>query len=177
MIAYLEGTVIQRSSDSVVLKVGGVGYQVFTVGLEVLLGDEAVFYIYDHVREDRRELYGFVSTEVLKLFEALIGISGVGTKLAQKILSAHSADNLTKKISQGDIEFLTGISGVGKKTAQKIVLEMKGVLALEDETPQDTETLEALMSLGYSRADCTGILSQLSGETVEERVKEALRLL
>ncbi len=169
---------MSESDGSIVLKVEGVGYRVFTVGFSIVVNEKLSLHIYDHIREDRRDLYGFADLEVLRLFEALIGISGVGTKLAQKIFAAHSSDELSARITQGDVEFLTGISGVGKKTAQKIVLELKGVLALEEVyQKEDTETLDALVSLGYSRVDGMEVIQELQSDTVEEKIMEALKLL
>ena len=161
----------------VILRIGDIGYKVFIAGFTALSDQVHALYIYDLVREDRRELYGFEDQSMLELFEKLIDISGVGPKLAVKILAAGSAEKLKGVISGGDIEFLTSISGVGKKTAQKIILELKGVLAELEGSVHDTDTLEALMSLGYSRKDCNEIIPHLKAESPEDRIREALKLL
>lgn len=177
MIAYLEGRVMEAGVGSIILFVSGVGYRVFTVGFNALSDEDLSLFIYDHIREDRRELYGFKEAGVLHLFERLIDISGVGTKLAQKILSVATHEEISKKILEGDITFLTSISGVGTKTAQKIVLELKGVLVEEGDNLGDQETVEALMSLGYQRGDAVLLAKDLVGDSVEDRVREALKKL
>lgn len=178
MIAYLEGDVIHAEDAWLVLKVGGIGYKVFPVGFRALKGEELALHIFDFIREDRRELYGFEHIGLLELFERLIDISGVGPRLAQKILASGDVESLQKNIIAGDIGFLTSISGVGKKTAQKIILELKGVLvAIETGQPADQDTLDALISLGYKRSDVADVVAHLSAETPEGRIREALRLL
>ncbi len=178
MIAYLEGVVRFVEQDGAVVVAGGVGYKVNFVGVHAEDGESVALFIYQHIREDRNELYGFSSRSYQRLFLELIDISGVGTKLAQKILNAGTEQVVAQRIAGGDIDFLTGISGVGKKTAQKIVLELKGVLV--DESPatsQDSDTLEALLSLGYSKQDCQSIMAELPEGTPEARLKYALKLL
>jgi len=178
MIAYLEGQVIQSGDGWAVLKVGGVGYKVFPMGFSALTGSEIAVNIYDYIREDRRELYAFETPELMSLFEKLINISGVGPRLAQKILASGDYEAMQRYIMQGDLAFFTSISGVGKKTAQKIILELKGALVSEKEEDQiDSDTLDALMSLGYQRRDVQEIVSQLTTDTPEGRIREALQLL
>ncbi|MFH1631806.1 MAG: Holliday junction branch migration protein RuvA [bacterium] len=177
MIAYLNGIVRSATPGKLILLVGGVGYEVYSVGFDAIVEDALELYIHDYVREDRRELYGFTDTGMKELFEKLIDISGVGTKLAQKILSVGSRDEIADRILKGDLGFLTSISGVGTKTAQKIILELKGVLVQEEDQIEDTDTLEALMSLGYSRKDCVHIIREVTGDTVEDRIRAALKML
>ena len=99
-------------------------------------------------------------------------------KLAQKILRAGNFEMMQKKLLDGDIEGLTAIAGVGKKTAQKIILELKGVLVSEEPvSPQDNDTLEALLMLGYSQKEGLFALKQLTKNSPEERIKEALKYL
>ena len=176
MIGYLEGSVKSANQQRLILLTSGVGYEIFIVGFDAQLGERLELYIYDHVREDRRELFGFKSEGIKQLFERLIDVSGVGTRLAQKILNSGKHEEIIERIIAGDLDYLTTIPGVGKKTGQKIILELKGVLVSGD-TVADGDTLEALMSLGYSRQDCLPVLKQITGETIEERVRSALRLL
>lgn len=178
MIAYLEGEVIYTEDGHAVVKAGHIGYAVYLVGMNVLTGDQVTLHIYDHIREDRRELYGFLNRDLMMLFQKLIDISGVGPKLAQKILASGDASQMQSSILSGDIGFFTSISGVGKKTAQKIILELQGVLVSTDEqTIEDTDTLDALISLGYQKKDLTDILPHLTSERSEDRIREALRML
>ncbi len=177
MIGFLSGKVIFSGGNWIILRVGDVGYRVYSVGFTAHLDQDLELFIHDHVREDRRELYGFQEIKLLELFEKLIEISGVGTKLAQKILAAAGSEEIAQKILIGDLSFLTSISGVGTKTAQKIILEMKGVLVEEDNGLADEEVVGALMSLGYSRADSLEVLKQVSAEDTETRIRQALNLL
>lgn len=181
MIAYLEGKVLKTQGEGVVVFTSGVGYEVFVVDHFPQPGDDIALYIFDYIREDRRELYGFAHEGAKAVFEKLIDISGVGPKLAGKILSAVPYETLVNGILAGDLVMLTNISGVGKKTAQKIILELKGVLVEQEAdgaTVQiDTEVMDALVSLGYKERDCRDVLEALTGETVEDRIREALRQL
>ncbi|MFA6130987.1 MAG: Holliday junction branch migration protein RuvA [Patescibacteria group bacterium] len=177
MIAYLTGTIFSRTEESVVLLVSGIGYDIHMLS-DIAVGDLADFYIYDWIREDRHELYGFETIEEKKMFEQLLTISGVGAKMAQKLMRAGSPDRLFEALQKQDLDFFQSIPGIGKKMAQKILLELKGVLVSgEAVSEEDTETLEALIHLGYARKDCKEILSSLHGENQEERIREALKLL
>ncbi len=179
MIGYLEGEVIARRPDWLILKVGGVGYKVYSVGFDGQIGQSLAIYTFDLVREDRRELYGFASLEALELFETMIEVNGVGPKLAAKILSNAAHDSVIEKILAGDVDFLTGIPGVGKKTAQKIILELKGVLVTESDEPNsvDEEAIDALVGLGYARRDVADVLRDVVAESTEDRIRAALKQL
>lgn len=179
MIAYITGTVAFLETDAAIILTGGVGYRVYLVGALPELNSTVELFIHQHIREDRNDLFGFPSRDYLKLFLKMIDISGVGTKMAQKIMNAGGESQVTQRLIAGDIDFLTSISGVGKKTAQKIVLEMKGVLVDPESgaNDEDSDTMDALMSLGYTKQDCQEILPHLKGTTPEARIKEALKLL
>ncbi len=180
MIAYLEGVIVEYETEAVILNVGGVGYKIFSTRLSALPGETIKLYISEVIREDRHDLYGFTSKEERQLFVLLTNVQGVGPKIGQKILSATSVDNLRKYIQAGDLSFFTSISGVGKKTAQKIILDLKGVLVGDDaggEKLVRDDVTDALENLGYSREDIAGIIPHVTGETSEERVKSALRLM
>lgn len=178
MLAFVEGILTDHEEDSVIVNVGGLGYRIFTTRVTAEVGDKVKFYISEVIREDRYDLFGFLSKDEKELFLLLTNVQGVGPKIGQKILAAASADHLRKHIQQGDLSFFTGISGVGKKTAQKIILDLKGVL-VNDEQGEDLadEVADALESLGYSRDDIRGILPHVTGDRVEDRVKSALRLM
>lgn len=180
MIAYLDGTITGLESDGVLLEVGGVGYRVFVARQKSEVGDRIRFWISEIIREDKHDLYGFSDRSDQALFEQFMGVSGVGPKLAQKILAAGSAEDIIRHIHTDDVAFFNAISGVGKKTAQKIILDLKGVLVLEDKTGAgsvQSDVSDALESLGYSKADISGIAKDIAGETTESRVKSALKLL
>ena len=125
MIAYLQGQIVARDEQSVVLVVNDVGYQVYLSErvLQAIPPEqrEQTFFIYQHIREDANVLYGFQSWQERKLFMALLGVSGVGPKAAMTVLSAHLAAEIVNLIYRGDAAALS----VGKKTAEKIVVELK----------------------------------------------------
>ncbi|GBR76236.1 Holliday junction helicase RuvA [Candidatus Termititenax persephonae] len=125
MIAYLQGQIAARDEQSVVLVVGGVGYQVYLSERDLRAippeRREQTFFIYQHVREDANVLYGFPSWQERKIFLALLSVSGIGPKMALTILAAHPAAEIVNIIYRGDT---AGLS-IGKKTAEKVVVELK----------------------------------------------------
>lgn len=180
MIAFLEGMIAGHELDGVLVSVNGVGYRVFCARETAEIGEAVKFWITEIIREDRHDLYGFLRREEQALFEQLMSVSGVGPKLAQKILASGSTEHLVARIQAGDVDMLTSIGGVGKKTAQKIILDLKGVLVSAEgggKSEESTELTDALESLGYSKADMAQIVNDVRGETTEERVKSALKLL
>ena len=182
MIGSLRGAVIEKSLTLALLEVGGIGYKIF-LSPTVLSGlrneGETFLYIHDHIREDARDLYGFLTLSDLELFQRLINISGIGPKAAANILSLGS-EVVRNSIMKGDVTMLSSAPGVGKKTAQKIILELKGQLVEEASMPSgDVEIIEALQSLGYSSHDAREVIKHLPGhlKDVSEKVREALRYL
>jgi Holliday junction DNA helicase RuvA len=167
VIAHLRGRLLEKHPNRVIVDVQGVGYDVH-VPLSTFYelgepGAEIALRIHTHVREDALLLYGFVTTLELQVFERLIGVSGIGPKLALAVLSGLEPNELVTAIRQGDVARLTGIPGIGKKTAERIGLELKDKMAslIPAETPATTETaaietlrgdvLSALTNLGYHR--------------------------
>lgn len=183
MIGSLRGTVVEVHASFFLLEVNGVGYRVrsaASVLSSLCVGAERFVYIHDHVREDARDLFGFLSWSEQELFERLLSVSGVGPKVALTILSAGSVDAVRRAIMQGDLAMLTSVPGVGKKTAQKIVLDLKGQLVEEDGMVEgDGEVIDALVSLGYQTQTAREALRAVSVEIVEvsARVREALKHL
>lgn len=183
MIGSLRGKVLEVHATSLLVEAQGVGFVVKAASpvLSSLHAGEGCFlYIHDHVREDARDLYGFLSWSELEFFERLLGISGVGPKVALTILSAGSLDTVRRAVLQGDLATLTSVPGVGKKTAQKIILELKGQLVEEEGmSTGDAEVVDALVSLGYTAHAAREALKSVSKEVadVSLRVREALKLL
>ncbi len=183
MIASLRGMVLDITPTSVLIEAGGVGYRAFATS--ATLGglrkrEEAFLFTYDLVREDARDLYGFLSQDELRLFERLIAVSGVGPKAALAVLSMGSADSLKRIIMAGDLTALTSAPGIGKKIAQKILLELKGQIVEEgDAFGPDREVIDALVSLGYSATQAKEALKGVSRDVtdVSDRVRESLRRL
>lgn len=183
MIRSLRGRVIEKDIAWVLFEVAGVGYQVYVPSsvLSNIAWDEDTFlYIHDHPREDNHDLFGFTSATDLRFFEQLLGISGVGPKVAMTIMSIGAVETVRRAIMSGDLTTLTSVSGVGKKTAQKIILELKGQLVdTDDASDVDHDVIEGLKALGYSAVQARDALKHVPLETTAtgERIRQALRIL
>ncbi|KKU12042.1 MAG: Holliday junction ATP-dependent DNA helicase RuvA [Parcubacteria group bacterium GW2011_GWC2_45_7] len=182
MISYLHGQVKLKNKDNLVVVIDNIGYEVFVPApaLEKInLEEEQEFFTHEYLRENARELYGFLSHNELLLFRELIKVSGVGPRMALNVLSL-GADRVREAISKGDAGLLASISGVGKKTSQKIVLELKGILSesLDINSQSTEEAIDVLKRLGYSQREASAALQHLSAaETTEEKIKAALKIL
>jgi len=187
MIGSLRGNITHKSATGILLDVGGVGYRVITP-LGVLselppVGSEAFLYIYTHVREDAIHLYGFSSEGEKKVFTTLLGISGIGPKVALSIVSGIPYEEFLSAVEAEDITRLTRIPGLGKKTAQRLVLELRGKLPREGIAAADSEfedALSALINLGYKKVDAAGAieLARKDGHSdIESVLREALKRL
>ena len=193
MFYYLKGKLVHVEQNLAVIDVGGVGYACHTSLTSLShaqVGDEVTFYTYLHIREDLMDLYGFYDTEELSCFKMLIGVSGIGPKVALAILSVVSPSQLALAIVGADEKPLLAASGVGKKMAQRILLELKDKVAKEqaDLVHKGTismpdaantaigEAVAALTVLGYSNSEIDSVLNTMdvSGMSVEEIVKKAL---
>jgi Holliday junction DNA helicase RuvA len=188
MIASLKGKLESLGSDFAVINVGGIGLQVYipTSTLSTLgsVGGDVKLYTHLHLREDNATVYGFVSTEELELFKALINVSGLGPKMALAMLSAMDIEQLTMAIATGNAELLTGIPGIGKKMANRLVLELKDKIGaglitapVTELAQENADVLAALTSLGYSASEATRALASLPRDqelSLEEKVKLAL---
>ncbi len=181
MIASLRGKILEKGPNWLLMEVGGIGYRL-KAAPAVITGvhqdRETFLYTYHHVREDAEELFGFLSMADLDLFESLLGISGVGPKVAMTIMSVGSADQVKRAIMSGDLATMTSVPGVGKKTAQKIILELKGQLVeMDGSSGEDSDVLDALVGLGYSTQQAKDVLKHVKSEDPGERIKEALKFL
>ncbi|MEX0748917.1 MAG: Holliday junction branch migration protein RuvA [Candidatus Saccharimonadales bacterium] len=184
MIATLSGVVTEKIGQQLVVETGGVGYGVAVArsDLEALpTGQEIRFYIYEVVREDAHDLYGFSEFLGRELFEQLLSVSGVGPKVALAILSIANIDQVQRAISTGDVAFLQSASGVGKRGAERIAVELRNKVIASGYHPSGSETasadaaLEALESLGYSRQAAMTALAKIPTDlSDEERIKRAL---
>lgn len=197
MIAILRGTLAYKSSDHVIIDVGGVGYRLF-IPLSTFYSlpekGEVSLFTHTHVREDALLLYGFLSQEEKDLFGILISISGIGPKLAVNILSHIPAKDLKRAIAAGDIKRLSSLPGIGKKTAERLVLELKDKVGPVDNLPDAddamtsnlpagdlvNDVISALVNLGYKENQARKVLEamELAPElTMEEALKGALKVL
>lgn len=196
MYDYFKGTLAFLRTDAAVVECGGVGYRLAVSAsthakLSPLLGREATLFAYLAVREDAMELYGFSDETERALFIHLLSVSGVGPKAALSVLSTLPADRLAVCVAAGDAKAIASAPGVGLKTAQKIILELTDKLAKEfasgeplpDGVPSDgaddaSDAVNALVVLGYSRAQALGALKGLdSALPLEIRIREALKKL
>ncbi|KKR86488.1 MAG: Holliday junction ATP-dependent DNA helicase RuvA [Candidatus Uhrbacteria bacterium GW2011_GWF2_41_16] len=179
MLCFLSGTLLHHGIGYVIVLVHGVGYKVFLPeDAAHELSGEVTLYTHEVIRDDQRELFGFLSLPALELFWKLINVSGVGPRSAQKIVFARPVEEVKTNIMGGNLAFLMDIPGIGKKTAQKIILELKGVLAEEPSVSLfDQDALQALLGLGYTRRQAEEALSTVQGDTTEARVRLALKCL
>jgi Holliday junction DNA helicase RuvA len=197
MIAFLRGRILDKQPNLLIVDVQGVGYLVH-VPLSTFYeagerGTEAALHIHTHVREEALQLYGFLTVLEQQLFERLIGISGIGPKLAIAVLSGIEPRDLIAAVQQGNLARLTGIPGVGRKTAERIVLELKDRLAKiavppgGEPEPASTgerlrdDLLSALQNLGYHRPLAEKAIdasrSSTGAPSFEQALKAALREL
>ncbi|MFH0824266.1 MAG: Holliday junction branch migration protein RuvA [Pseudomonadota bacterium] len=196
MIASLRGKITARTVNRVILDVGGVGYDVIVSlsTLESLPQDgEVFFHVRTLMRENALELYGFISLTEKGLFELLLGVSGIGPRLAMTILSGISPERFRKAVLQGDVTGLTAVPGIGKKSAQRILVDLKEkiqvlpvgdpVLGLSDAPgSMEDDLVSTLINLGYKEKDARPVASRvvnMGGEelTISRAVKAALREL
>jgi len=196
MIAMVHGTIADKTKDSVVLMTaGGIGYELL-VSLRTLSdlpesGKSVTLYSYLAIREDAVTLFGFINGEEKQLFLQLIGVTGVGPKMALAALGALSVTEIKMALMSGDIKTLSRIPGVGKKTAERIALELRGKVDVIDFVPGGDggtvapvsndanmrEAVQALMALGFNSAEATRALSGSRAQSVEEMIVEALQNL
>ncbi len=190
MIASLRGTVAAKSAAGCVIDVGGVGYAVAlstrTATSLPEVGAEATLAIHTHVREDALALYGFGSEPERALFEALLGVAGIGPKVALLVCSAFTPEQFRRALVTDDVAGISAVPGIGKKTAQRILLDLKEKLDLPDlalvGSAPDTLALarSALENLGYSTTEVRAALSEIdpaSNEDVQTVVRSALKVL
>jgi len=191
MIATLNGTVSEKLGDVVVLDVGGVGYGLLMSNEDfgaMPTGQNIKVYIYEHIREQSHDLFGFTRTDGKQLFELLLSVNGVGPKMALNVLSIGAANDVRAAIATGDVKFIQQAAGVGKRVAERIVVDLKDKVGLEGVDLASTgllqgtsammkdEAVEALVALGYSPQDAAVALQNVDGALpTEERIKLALK--
>jgi len=193
MITYLDGKLDEKQAMRVVLDVAGVGYEV-SIPLSSYdklpaVGQSYRILIHDHLREDEHRLFGFASEGERKMFRLLLGISGIGPKIALSALSGLSARELTAAVLGGDVKRLSSVSGIGKKMAERMVVELRDkisegdameALAGADPEPQDgrlRDAIMALVSLGYKQEQARKMAqAALTRSGSEDDVEAILRL-
>lgn len=199
MFSYIKGKIEFKSENLVVLDVNGVGFELY-VSANTLseiggVGEEAKIYTYMNVQEDLIKLYGFYSKEEKNMFLKLIGISSVGPKMANQILSGIKLSTLALAIVSGNVKELSKIKGVGKKTAERIILELREKLQADQIESSDdaiieqvqfiklgqveNEAISALCSLGISKGEATRAVESVASKAdkLEDLITLALRSL
>lgn len=193
MFAYIKGILAIKTNTYVVIDVNGVGYKIFMSQKAIdeigELEKTVKVHTYYYVREDNISLYGFITSEELRLFELLLSVSGIGAKSAIAILSEITPSSFALSVISNDITKLTKISGIGKKTAARIILELKDKLKTEDSISKDdevkkaiqvddtdNEAIQALQVLGYNKREIEKALENMdiNGMPLENIIKNAL---
>lgn len=196
MIGYIKGAVEGISADYILLECHDIGYQIYTSGMAlagITMHQEMKIYTYLHVREDGVTLFGFPTTEELNTFKLLIGVSGIGPKVALAVLSALTVQELALAVMAGDTKTITKANGIGAKGAARLIMELKDKMQVEDafattEIPDTTDiatsqdsvqdTVMALVSLGYSDTEALKAIKQVPGADMmdsEQLLKAALK--
>ncbi|BAC13993.1 holliday junction DNA helicase [Oceanobacillus iheyensis HTE831] len=199
MIAYIKGTLNSLGDESLIVDVGGIGYEIVCPNpfvFQDLLNQQIHIQTYHHVREDAQILFGFQNRDEKYLFTKLISVSGIGPKGALAILAGVDISGFIAAVENEDDKFLTSFPGVGKKTARQIILDLKGkltsVFSITDEQQKSSvsnvnnnevysEAMEALKALGYTDKEVKQVLPHLKKDndalSVDEAIRKALALL
>jgi Holliday junction DNA helicase RuvA len=196
VIASLNGRLLFRSADSLILDVGGVGYKVFvsqqTSARLPSIGEKLFLFIHTAVREDDLSLFGFLDENEKRVFQRLITVNGIGPKLALTILSGINFQELVQAVRREDLVRLTAIPGIGKKTAERIIVDLKDKLqeflaegaapipAADGRRKTFDEAVSALVNLGYTRSVAERTLSQVplqEESSLESVLRQALKIL
>lgn len=190
MISTLTGRVSEKLEELVVIDVAGVGYGLLVCAEDhgkLAVGKDAKVYVYEHVREQSYDLFGFTSLTTKKLFEQLLSVKNVGPKVALAVLDIGTSDAVRSAIASGDVKRLQTAKGVGKRAAEQMVVELRDkvgeVVGSGAESivgragiDQADEASQALVALGYSEADALTALAKVDKDlSLEDRVKEALK--
>lgn len=181
MFDYLRGIVSKTYANYVVIDVCGVGYKVYTPNpYKFKEESEAIIYVYHHIREDEQSLYGFANENERELFLKLIGVKGLGPKMAMPILATGSISGIADAIDRENVLYLKKFPKIGEKLARQIILDLKGKLVIEGEVDSNSseELVLALEALGYKSADIKSVISKVDNSvSIELQIKEALKLL
>ena len=180
MYAYIKGMVTEIESNYIVLENNGIGYLVYTANpYSFDTNKDYLIYLYQYVREDEISLYGFKTKEEKELFLKLIGVKGLGCKMALPMLASGSIDGIVDAIERENILYLKKFPKIGDKVARQIILDLKGKLVAKEAVSSNFDELtEALKGLGYKAQDINRVVKQINpDDEIEVQIKEALKLL
>ena len=190
MIAALRGEIFDKTLDMLIVDVQGVGYGVYVTQQDSeasLKGDPVTLYIYEHIREQSHDLFGFTDGAAKGLFMQLLDVNGVGPKMALSLLNIGDIIALKQAIVDGDVRYIQAAQGVGKRVAERVVVDLKDKLDVLPGTGSHAlvgrrqpsakdEAVQALVALGYSTQDAAELLSDIDPSlSVEERIRQALK--
>lgn len=181
MYNYIFGTVTGIESNYITLENNSIGYLIYTANpYSFEEGKEYKVFLYQHIREDEMSLYGFKTLEEKNMFLKLIGVKGLGCKMALPILATGSINGIIDAIERENILYLKKFPKIGDKVARQIILDLKGKLVTNStkEESNDNELVEALTALGYKNVDIKRVLPRIDNNLkIEDKIKEALKLL
>ena len=180
MYGYIKGTIIENSSNYILIDNNGIGYIIFVANpYSYEINKEYTVYTYTHIREDEYSLYGFKTIEEKDLFLKLISVKGLGPKMALPILATGSIEGIVDAIERDNILYLKKFPKIGDKLARQIILDLRGKLVkTESVVNQDDDLIEALMALGYKNADIKKILPKIDNSlSIEDKIKESLKIM
>lgn len=186
MIAHISGEVVDKEQASVIVDVGGIGYEIKTTQKNIddcVIGDRVKFFTYFAVRENAQDLYGFMNKESKRLFILLLTVSGVGPKAALSITSLGEPGEVKSAIASSNVAYVVGANGVGKRGAEKVIVELKDkVGALGDDSfilsnvGAGDDASAGLMALGYSQQQASQALAKVDTSlSPEARITAALK--
>ncbi len=190
MIATLEGLVEAKELDRLIINIQGIGYEVFASNNTLYSidgGKTAKIYIYEQIKEDSHDLFGFLEKEEKRLFESLLSVKNVGPRVAMSVLNLGSATKVKGAIAGGDAKLLQSAKGVGRRAAEQIIVELRDKVGLASSTTAEAivtrsgesekdDAIEALISLGFSIYDAQAALSDIDKDLpLEDRIKLALK--
>ncbi len=192
MIASLRGEVIEKANDMVVIEAGGVGYGVYVSHEDneaSLKGESVHVYIYEHIREQSHDLFGFREPAAKALFMQLLDVNGVGPKMALSLLNIGDVLALKQAIANGDVRYIQAAQGVGKRVAERVIVDLKDKIdvlpgmaglhtaqTLRRSPSAKDEAVQALVALGYTAQDAAELLEDVdTALSVEDRVRQALK--
>lgn len=181
MYSYIKGFIKEIESDYIVVDNNGIGYLIYIASpYSFDIDKEYTIYLYQNVREDEISLYGFKTIEEKKLFLKLIGVKGLGCKMALPMLATGSPSGIIDAIERENIIYLKKFPKIGDKVARQIILDLKGKLASAPsrDAPVSDELVDALKSLGYKNADINKVVKKVdSSLDLENQIKESLKML
>ncbi len=181
MYSYIKGIIVEVMPNYIVIDNNNIGYRIFVPNPYYYKeNEEYKIYIYEHIREDEHSLYGFKDIEERDLFLKLIDVKGLGPKMTLPILASGSISGIVDAINRENILYLKKFPKIGDKVAKQIILDLKGKVSCSEEdivNDDNDDVILALVSLGYNKADINKVLPKIQSDSVENMIKEALKLL